>query len=635
MNVATVESLRITDFCCFKEVYVDLRRAGLVHVTGKNGDGKSALFRAICWCLFGKTVDGDDGDKVIRYGTKRAIVEMVVEAEDWSRWMMRRTRSKGAPGFSLYSLEKRDPEGNLRAQSVPAEGVGGTKDEVAARVCSILGMDFEGFRNSALYSQGDAARFSNPSVTDAQRKAVLHRMLSTDVLAVCHKWVLKQAAECQAKVDAVERALAVERARGAALDPDGAAEDARQWDADRDADVERLLGLARAAKVAADEAGDPVDVGPLRVAADRATETLVTREVDADEMAEVAQALAAEAEPLRVEMDQAAERLRAFQAVVAKLRTAECPTCSAPLRSGAGLERVKAAQADALRAERAHAEASRAWQAAKVAADRSASAWSDAKTVVVDARLSERAARDELNAALAAGAKRDPLLAKARGLLDQAKAKRAEENPHTGRAKELAEKKRASDDLVMVHEIDLHVLRKRAAHLAFWVKGFSNQGLPSYVLDSTMGFLTDRANHYLGWLSEPGRRISVEFRTQRELASKKGEVRDEIAVIPSVNGREGYALSHGQQKRLDLASGFALMDLAASGGGEIGLLQLDEVLDGLDEGGRACAVSLLKDLRVRKPSVLVISHEQDIGEAFESRWQVIMDACGVSTVEVT
>lgn len=625
----TVERLEAFDFCCFEHVCVDLSRAGLVHVTGKNGDGKSTLFRALCWCLYGKTVDGDDTDKVIRHGAKRARVEVVVAEEGGARWMLRRVRSKGSPVFSLHSL---DPEGGPGDED---EGtlVEGSKEDVAARVRSILGMDFEGFRNSALYSQGDAARFSNPSVTDAARKAVLHRMLNTDVLATCLEWARGQATACRSEEAAVLSKLTAERARGEALDPEGAREEMDQWERDRAAHVDRLVDLARAAKAEADAEVAPVDVEAARAALSKREAGVAKAEFDADEMARVVAQLQEDANRAASDAERVAEALRVCHAVVDKLNGSECPTCSAPLTRGDGLDRTRRARDDLRKAVDQNAVKGHAAKEARDALGRARTAWGAAKEACAEARAGHRAARDDLDAALAAGARREPLLEKARGLLAQAKAKRAEENPHEDRAALLAEKKRQSDVKAEAFGAELDALRRRAAHLAFWVKGFGNQGLPSYVLDSTMGFLTERANHYLGWLSEPGRRIAVEFRTQRELASKKGEVRDEIAVVPSVNGREGYALSHGQQKRLDLASGFALMDLAAGGGGEIGLLQLDEVLDGLDEGGRACAVSLLKELRTRRPSVLVISHEQDVGEAFESRWEVVMDADGVSTVE--
>jgi DNA repair exonuclease SbcCD ATPase subunit len=60
------------------------------------------------------------------------------------------------------------------------------------------------------------------------------------------------------------------------------------------------------------------------------------------------------------------------------------------------------------------------------------------------------------------------------------------------------------------------------------------------------------------------------------------------------------------------------------------ILLMDEVLDGLDVEGRRRVVQLLRELRSRKETVMVISHEADLLDEFEQVF-LVSKRDGVST----
>jgi len=60
-----VDKLIIENFLNHRNTVVPIANQGLVLVSGKNGSGKSALYEAIVWCLFGKTVRGSRVDHVV------------------------------------------------------------------------------------------------------------------------------------------------------------------------------------------------------------------------------------------------------------------------------------------------------------------------------------------------------------------------------------------------------------------------------------------------------------------------------------------------------------------------------------------------------------------------------------------
>ncbi|KKN27797.1 hypothetical protein LCGC14_0860600 [marine sediment metagenome] len=178
---------------------------------------------------------------------------------------------------------------------------------------------------------------------------------------------------------------------------------------------------------------------------------------------------------------------------------------------------------------------------------------------------------------------------------------------------------------------ELQRLENELAHVVFWVRGFGNEGLPSFVLDSVVPYITDRTNHYLGVLADGD--ISMAFYTQRELKSRDG-VKDEITIDWDIEGQGRVPPSGGQLRKMEIASDLALMDLVATREGvQLDLLLLDEVLDGLDREGRSRVLELLGELRRRRGSVFVISHESDLAEEFE-RVVRVTKRNGCATVEV-
>lgn len=157
-------------------------------------------------------------------------------------------------------------------------------------------------------------------------------------------------------------------------------------------------------------------------------------------------------------------------------------------------------------------------------------------------------------------------------------------------------------------------LNEDKAHVDFWVKGFSNAGLSSYMMDSVMPALAERANHYLAILADGD--IVVSFDTQSKL--KSGDMREKLSISWIIEGEPDTTPSGGQRKKISIAVDLALMDLVATRErAAVDLLLMDEMLDGLDATGRNRVMSLLSELRQKRSTIVVISHDSSIAELFE------------------
>lgn len=620
------------DVCSFERIQLPLHQQGLVWVGGtnldseaakSNGSGKSNIFKLISWTMYGETIDGDEGDAMIRLGTKcaRGTLECL---DGETQWLIIRERRKGAPRLYLQR------DGVAQA---------GSRVELQARINTLFGLDFPAFRNTALYGQRDLKRFVEPSVSDADRKEVLQRILRTSIFGTCHDWVKEQKTELKKQSDALLEGIAKHSARLEEIDLPALETEAAEWGDKRRARVatarSRIKTLTEEAKEL--RATAPL-LAPIETSLAKLREVRVEVEVLADaiesldEAVSKCQAVFLDAEVNRKTTERA--RLDLDERLTALEGEDTCPTCGSGLHEGAAHDHIAKMRAD-------FASADEAWNDAVDAVSKARAMGADANRKRVAALAAGRQLRvidndiavklDELSEAREHDQRVDNAVIAAQAAVAEVKAIAAESNPHTAR---LETAKARVDELERKREqeqIELDEVNNERAHYEFWMRGFGPTGLPSFALDKWMPYLTERANHYLEVLADGD--ITMTFATQRELKSGKGEYRDQISIRWCVEGVADYPPSGGQFKKMSVATDFALMDLACSReGAHIDLLCLDECLDGLDVEGRQRVLQLLHSLRSKRGTILVISHESDVAEVFERAINVVKQD-GVSRLE--
>ena len=618
--------VHIKNFGCVQKAKLALVDQGLVFIQGRNldteaadsnGSGKTTLFKAVSWGLYGRTIDGDSGDEVIRRGEKEASVRTFLTDASGAEWCSERTRRKGKPGLVL-----RDSSG---------KEVDAPKENLQARIIEMVGLDFEAFRNTILYGQNDSYRFADPRTKDSERKSMLHRLLSTDVLAECHRRALDRRLALKGKNN---EALAEIARAEAKLEEYNVAELERQaaeWEDDREV---RIQAEKNAAREAIDDGKSlSLDTGEDRrralskklTAADHA-------KMSCDAAGEKARDLDRQIETARCEKGNLGTKVAEYNAEIAtrdealaKLDGKDCPLCSSPLGEGSpAFDRI-----DELKTERCSLMGEReiAFLAQEEFGTRIENLKEEAETQRARAdrrgkhETSIREIADELAEMNRIDDSLKELRRRAKEAIARARTIGAEQNPRQEQveaAKEKVDELRSAIDKQQTARGDLE---DQLAHTEFWVRGYSDQGLPSFVLDSVMPYLTDRANHYLGTLADGD--IQMIFSTQRELKSKRGEVRDEIDIRWTIEGFDDVTPSGAQRKKMEIATDFALMDLAASRNGRLDLMMLDEVLDGLDAAGRERVMQVLRELAAKHGSVFVISHEEGLAELFDRAFVMV------------
>ncbi len=192
-------------------------------LTGETGAGKTSIFDAISFALYGEASGGKDrrsgksfrsdfaradAKTYVRFtfsqGERRYVVERSPEFE---RPKVRGTGTTVSPASAMLIEETED---RVRTRI----------DEVDARICEIIGLDRQQFSRTVMIAQGDFLRILN--APSAERKAMFGHLFHTEIYARAEQLLKERTAHCNK-----EREKLAERAKMAAASAEMAGDDAR------------------------------------------------------------------------------------------------------------------------------------------------------------------------------------------------------------------------------------------------------------------------------------------------------------------------------------------------------------------------------------------------------------------------
>lgn len=590
--------LCLENFGPFAELAMELGHLGLVLVQGENrdtaaassnGSGKSHIFKAWSWALFGQNADGDKHDQLLRRGAKEFSVAL-----EW------------ADGDERYSVKRfkksRQPE-KLILQKNGADISGVTLKDTQALINERLGMDYRTWASTVFWAQGDGARFADPSVTDAQRKDVLKRVLRLEVL--------DKAADIARSQYAQETSQRTELGHRRAL---------METELSSMSSEHLKARLAEAKSSAARSASAAAKVKKLKSLLSDVEDHLSSY----DDLKKRIWDLRGAADQDRVRADMLStwreqERAKVIKQGIERFADGRCPECGTEVESSA---EARSTISD-LEEELKSLESEISTKEIEASAHRTQSDVALAEAEKLEGELDEFSVWKE---------RRSEIKAEIRNLSALADEKATIRRRIAKLTKELADFSKRKMEL----ERDLSSLKRqiKAAEskieaAEFWIRGFGNQGIGSYMLDSAMPQLTELANRYLEILSDGD--IRVNFDTQSTL--KSGATRERLKVGWTIEGVVDTTPSGGQRKKINIATDLALMSLVARRErAAIDLLLIDEVFDGLDGISKTRVMDLLQELRQERGTILAISHDPALSEMFENVVTIVREG-GVSKLE--
>ncbi len=155
-------------------------------------------------------------------------------------------------------------------------------------------------------------------------------------------------------------------------------------------------------------------------------------------------------------------------------------------------------------------------------------------------------------------------------------------------------------------------------------RAFGKDGVPSLLIEQALPEIETRANDLLDRLSEGN--MSVRFATQAQFKDKKREDLKETLdiLISDGSGTRDYELySGGEAFRVNFAIRLALSELLAKrAGARLQTLVVDEGFGSQDAMGRQHLIEAINVVKVDFAKVLVITHIDELKEAFPNRIEV-------------
>jgi len=181
-----------------------------------------------------------------------------------------------------------------------------------------------------------------------------------------------------------------------------------------------------------------------------------------------------------------------------------------------------------------------------------------------------------------------------------------------------------------INEDNLQIARLKMLEVAF-----GKNGIPALLIEQSLPQIETQANEILDRLSNGV--MSVSFETQREYRDKKREDKKQtldIIIRDGAGSREYELFSGGEAFRINFAIRLALSRvLAQRSGARLQTLVIDEGFGSQDAEGRQRLVEAINLVAPDFEKILIITHLEELKDAFPSRIEVSKTASG-SSVEV-
>jgi len=181
-----------------------------------------------------------------------------------------------------------------------------------------------------------------------------------------------------------------------------------------------------------------------------------------------------------------------------------------------------------------------------------------------------------------------------------------------------------------INEDNLQIARLKMLEVAF-----GKNGIPALLIEQSLPQIEIQANEILDRLSNGT--MSVSFETQREYRDKKREDKKQtldIIIRDGSGSREYELFSGGEAFRINFAIRLALSRvLSQRSGARLQTLVIDEGFGSQDAEGRQRLVEAINLVSPDFKKILVITHLEELKDAFPSRIEVTKTVSG-SNVEV-
>lgn len=198
--------------------FSSLGHSGIFLIAGDTGAGKTTLFDAISFALYGEASGGRERRKSRSFRSDYASprTETYVELTFRHRgetWLVRRSPEYVRPKLSGEGTTVQSPRAMMTCpdSGVLVEGIA----EVNARVYELLGLTQDQFTRTVMIAQGDFLKILN--ATSDERKALFQKLFNTSLYAALQKRLQDMNADCVREQESLAQRMRIAAGR---IDPE-------------------------------------------------------------------------------------------------------------------------------------------------------------------------------------------------------------------------------------------------------------------------------------------------------------------------------------------------------------------------------------------------------------------------------
>ncbi len=158
---------------------------------------------------------------------------------------------------------------------------------------------------------------------------------------------------------------------------------------------------------------------------------------------------------------------------------------------------------------------------------------------------------------------------------------------------------------------------------------FGKKGIQAMIIENVIPEVEEEANNILEKMTDG--RMSVQFRTQRDAKTGKGNVIEtlDIEIADEVGTRSYEMYSGGEAFRVNFAVRIALSKLLARRAGtQLQTLVIDEGFGSQDGQGREKLVGAIRSIQDDFEKILVITHIEELKDEFPTRINIVKTGTG-------
>jgi len=608
-----------------------------------NGAGKSSVFEALYWGLWGMTRRGLKGDEVINRHVKGGALSMITFESKKQFYTILRTRSYGKLGTCLRLFEgvvTLKPDFSDLEDITAIELTKGVMKDTQTLFEEIVGIGQLAFSKTAFFGQGDIRPFA--SLTDSELKTIFEQSLNlTDLSMDCNKITgYRKGLERNIELMSTELTAAKIKLTAAAEDLVSCENHNAIFEAEkmeRDSVLKNELTEVSQKKLENNRLYESVG-NSLTLSMTEKTALMTKRET----LAEIKNKALDKKTALMTDIARATTRhshltstIKDLEQQIIQIRSKEgdeCGLCGVLMDSNA---MTTATNRIALRLTEAQ-ENDTTLVSSVSALKNNLAAFNDL-VIPFDVKIAEienrlRQIEMKISADQTTKAKCSANSISLQATIDKLK-KDIQENIEktnsviTSRIAELTIQ-------IALHETKIEELQSNMLGLSYEVEigkkieiALGNTGVKSLIFDHVTPELNKFANEALSTLDPE---MSVELTTMKKL--KSGEYRDKFEVkVETKTGAEVFAgHSGGERQKVNLAISLAFNKLMRATSDSVpDILILDEPFEGLDAGTSERVTELLNSFAV--DNLFLVTHNQDVKDLC-SKNIIIEKRDGISTI---